>query len=99
VLPDEELLDWFEVAVLPVPVDVEEWPGKAWLTYAAKAATAATDPMAIPLVIERERRSAPSRRRAARAGSVGVDREEAEAPCPASREDMSRRYGRKLTPT
>jgi hypothetical protein len=58
-----------------LPLGVEEWPGKAWLTYAARAATAATDPIAIPLVIERERcKAASRRRRAARFGSDRADR-------------------------
>jgi hypothetical protein len=89
--PDEDVFPCPGVTALPV--GVEEWPGNAWLTYAANAATAATDAIATPFVIERERSRAASRtRRAARVGSVRGGR--GEDPCPAALEAIDSRVWR-----
>ena len=66
--------------MIELPLEVEEWPGKARLTYAAKAATAATDPIAILLVIERDRWRAASR--SGPRTRVGSDRADRERPVP-----------------
>jgi hypothetical protein len=64
--PDTELPELPELpACPPETVEVEpgvvEWPGKARLTYIARAATAATEATPIILLIDRERSMAASR--------------------------------------
>ena len=67
-LPDTELPELTDPCPLWA-VDVEpvvvEWPGKALLTYMARAATAATEATPIILAMDRERMMAASRWRLA----------------------------------